>query len=86
MSSMEKDAPREVERADTATTTASQIKDAVRLGEVKTTKVKDVAFADAIDKDNPKPWSKSMLKLYAIMALVTLSTIPISLRRGSNWN
>ena len=58
----------------------------LRLGEVKTTKVKDVAFADAIDKDNPKPWSKSMLKLYAIMALVTLSTIPISLRRGSNWN
>ncbi|KAK5190961.1 hypothetical protein LTR99_000097 [Exophiala xenobiotica] len=71
---MEKDSPRQVERVDTTTTTASQnLKDAVRLGEVKTTKVKNVAFADAIAKDNPKPWSKSMLKLYAIMALVTLN-------------
>jgi hypothetical protein len=83
--SMEKDSPREVERVDTTTTTASQnLKDAVRLGEVKTTKVKNVAFADAIAKDNPKPWSKSMLKLYAIMALVTLSMIPIPFPQGTH--
>ena len=42
-------------------------------GEVKTSKVISVALADALAKDNPSSWSWSMIKLYGIIVLVTMS-------------
>jgi hypothetical protein len=42
-------------------------------GDLKTTKVVSIALADALAKDNPSPWSWSMIQLYAIIVLVTMS-------------
>ena len=39
----------------------------------KHAKVFSPALADAVAKDSPSIWSKSMFQLYGIMALVTLS-------------
>ena len=39
----------------------------------KHAKVLSVALTDALAKDNPSLWSASMIKLYGIMLLVTLS-------------
>jgi hypothetical protein len=36
-------------------------------------KVISVALTDAVAKDKPSAWSPSMLRLYAIMFLVTIS-------------
>ena len=40
----------------------------------KRTKVASVVLADAVAKDSLSPWSWSMLRLYGVMLLVTLST------------
>ena len=45
-------------------------------GDVKTAKVISVALADALAKDNPSSWSWSMIQLYGIIALVTMSEQP----------
>ena len=39
----------------------------------KSKKVISVALTDAIAKDQPSKWSRSMLQLYGIMLLVTIS-------------
>ena len=41
--------------------------------DVVKTQVRSVALTDAVVKDNISKWSPNMLKLYAIMILVTLS-------------
>jgi hypothetical protein len=46
---------------------------AADLATSKTAKVQNVAYSDAIAKDNLSPRAPSILKLYAIIALVTLS-------------
>jgi hypothetical protein len=43
------------------------------LATSKTAKVQNVAYSDAIAKDNLSPRTTSIFKLYAIIALVTLS-------------
>jgi hypothetical protein len=63
----------QVQELDRVATNVSDLKQALAVGDVKTSKVKNVAFADAIAKDNPKPWSASMLKLYAV-SLVAISS------------
>ena len=42
-------------------------------GDVKTAKVISVALADALAKDSPSKWSWSMIRLYGIIVLVTMS-------------
>ncbi|KAI1027522.1 hypothetical protein LB503_013483 [Fusarium chuoi] len=49
---------------------------AADLATSKTAKVENVAYSDAIAKDNLSPRAPSILKLYAIIALVTLSKEP----------
>ena len=73
---MEKDESN-VQELDRVATDVSDLKHALASGEVKTTKVKNVAFADAIVKDNPNPWSKSMLKLYAVSLLESSSHVSL---------
>lgn len=46
---------------------------AADLAASKTAKVQNVAYSDAIAKDNLSPRAWSVCKLYAIIALVTLS-------------
>jgi hypothetical protein len=48
---------------------------AADLASSKTAKVQNVAYSDAIAKDNLSPRATSVLKLYAIIALVTLSEL-----------
>ena len=43
------------------------------IPDTKHVKVLSVALTDALVTDNPSLWSASMIKLYAIMLLVTLS-------------
>jgi hypothetical protein len=45
-------------------------------GQIKTAKVVSVALADALAKDNPSTTSWSMIKLYGIIVLVTMSEQP----------
>lgn len=54
-----------------------------RSSKAKETTVQSVALADALAKDNPATWSVSMMKLYAIMALITLSMSVPSPSRSS---
>jgi hypothetical protein len=42
-------------------------------GQMKTAKVVSVALADALAKDNPSRGSWSMVQLYGIIVLVTMS-------------
>ena len=44
-------------------------------GTVEHTAVFSVPLADALAKDKPSPWAGHMWKLYAIMIVVTLSTL-----------
>ena len=44
-------------------------------GTVEHTAVFSVPLADALAKDKPSPWAGHMWKLYAIMVVVTLSTL-----------
>lgn len=71
-----------VEQLDRVETNASDLKAGLRTGAVKTAKVKNVAFADAVVKDNPKPWSTSMLKLYAVrlLSLARVDSVPFFLK------
>ena len=41
-------------------------------------KVISVALADAVAKDSPETWSSGMVRLYAIMLLVTISEYMIA--------
>jgi hypothetical protein len=51
-------------------------------GTVEHTAVFSVPLADALAKDKPSPWAGHMWKLYAIMIVVTLSTLTDSSSLG----
>ncbi|KAK6366420.1 hypothetical protein LTR64_008435 [Lithohypha guttulata] len=63
----------EKETATTQTTEhVDKVPNASSVG-AKETRVLNVAYSDAIAKDNQSPWAATMLKLYAIVALVTMN-------------
>ena len=60
----------QVERVGTG---QSDLKALQAQGDVKNAKVASVALTDATTKDQPSAWSWSMIRLYGIMVLVTMS-------------
>lgn len=64
-----------MEKDDDRVQTVDRVPDTVAavLATSKTAKVQNIAYSDAIAKDNLSPRASSVWKLYAIIALVTLS-------------
>lgn len=64
-----------MQKEDDKVQTVERVPDsaAADLATSKTAKVENVAYSDAIAKDNLSPRATSIFKLYAIIALVTLS-------------
>ena len=53
-----------------------QFQNMADMPDSKAAKVLSVALTDAVAKDQPSRWSRSMIQLYGIMLLVTISLCP----------
>jgi hypothetical protein len=55
------------------------------ISDAKEANVASVALADALARDNPSPWSSSMIKLYGIIVVVTLSMYRVQVSSVTPW-
>ena len=62
-----------LDQVERVATTQSDLHVLQAQGDVKNAKVASVALTDAMTKDQPSAWSWSMIRLYGIMLLVTMS-------------